>query len=259
VFTAKPLTGDGDFRSPECIELLKQADIVITNPPFSLFREYIAQLVEHDKKFIVLGNMNALKYKDIWPLIKGNKLWYGPSLHGQRLEFGVPDSYPLNTADGRIGEDGKKYIRINGGLRWFTNLDHPQRHEELILFKTYDPVLYPAYDNFDAIEVSVTKDIPVDYDGVMGVPISYLDKHNPEQFEIVGISEGWSSYKVKTYPQQIQVNPDGSRITVSKLNYGAAIEVQNPPTDKTYYEVDGRYFVQKFSRILIRRKGEVSL
>jgi uncharacterized Rmd1/YagE family protein len=183
----RPLKGDGDFRSKECIELLKQADIVVTNPPFSLFREYVAQLIEYDKKFVIIGNQNAITYKEIFKLIKENKIWLGPSIHSGDREFGVPKDYPLNAAGCRVDENGNKFIRVKG-VRWFTNLDYNERHEDLILYKTYNPEEYPKYDNYDAIEVSKVADIPIDYDGVMGVPVTFLDKYNPEQFEIVGMA-----------------------------------------------------------------------
>ena len=181
------LKGDGDFRSEECIELLKQADIVVTNPPFSLFREYVAQLVKYDKKFLIIGNVNAVKYKEIFPLIQANKLWMGVSIHSGDREFGVPDDYPLYAASYRVDENGKKYIRVKG-VRWFTNLDYLSRHDEMILWKEYTPEEYPTYLNYDAIEVSKPSEIPKDYDGKMGVPITFLDKYNPDQFEIVGMS-----------------------------------------------------------------------
>jgi len=181
----KHLKGDGDFRSAECIELLKQADIVVTNPPFSLFREYVAQLAEHKKTFLIIGNINAITYKDFFKLIKENKAWLGCSIHSGDREFGVPDDYPLAAAGYRVDESGKKFIRVKG-VRWFTNLDYKERHEELVLFKIYDPRKYPGYDNYDAINVDKVADIPCDYDGVMGVPITFLDKYNPGQFEIVG-------------------------------------------------------------------------
>ena len=183
----KHLQGDGDFRSKECIELLKQADIVVTNPPFSLFREYVAQLVEHKKKFVIIGNLNALTYRDIFKLIKEDKLWFGHSIHSGDREFRVPQDYPLNAAGSRVDEDGNKYIRVKG-VRWFTNLDYTERHEDLLLYKTYNPEEYPTYDNYEAINVNVTKEIPMDYPGVMGVPITYIDKYNPDQFEILGMA-----------------------------------------------------------------------
>ncbi len=180
------LKKDGDFRSSECIELLKQSDIVVTNPPFSLFREYVAQLMQYNKKFLIIGNMNAISYKDVFPLIQENLVWFGPSIHSGDREFGVPPHYPLTAATHRVDEKGNKYVRIKG-VRWFTNLDHSKRHEELVLYKKYSPEEYPKYDNYDAIEVGKTKEIPADYYGVMGVPISFLDRYNPTQFEIIGL------------------------------------------------------------------------
>lgn len=155
----KRLKGDGDFRSAECIELLKQADIVVTNPPFSLFREYVAQLMEYKKKFLIIGNVNAITYKETFKLIKENQLWMGASIHSGDREFGIPDDYPLNAASCRIDENGKKYIRVKG-VRWFTNLDYPERHENLILYKNYNPDDYPKYDNYDAINVDKTPTFP---------------------------------------------------------------------------------------------------
>ncbi|WOV91936.1 MAG: adenine-specific methyltransferase EcoRI family protein [Candidatus Zeuxoniibacter abyssi] len=148
----KHLKGDGDFRSEESIELLRQADIVVTNPPFSLFREYVKQLMEYDKKFLIIGNVNAITYKEIFKLIKENKLWLGASIHSGDREFGVPDDYPLKAAGYRIDNKGRKFIRVKG-VRWFTNLDYEERHEDLILHKQYNPNEYPKYDNYDAINV----------------------------------------------------------------------------------------------------------
>ncbi len=185
----KQLKGDGDFRSEECIELLKQADIVITNPPFSLFREYVSILYKYEKKFIIIGNQNAITYKEIFPLIKENKIWLGYSIHSGDREFGVPDSYPLKAASSRIDENGKKYIRVKG-VRWFTNIDYKERHEEIVLYKKYTNEEYPKYDNYDAINVDKTSDIPLDYDGVIGVPITFLDKYSPVQFEIIKFRKG---------------------------------------------------------------------
>jgi len=181
------LKGDGDFRSQECIELLKQADIVVTNPPFSLFREYVAQLIKYDKKFLIIGNQNAITYKEIFPLIKNNKIWLG--YKNGDMSFKVPaDSEPRKTRFW-IDESGQKW-RSLGNACWYTNLDIKKRHEEIILFKKYNPQDYPTYDSYNAIEVSKIKDIPMDYDGVMGVPITFLDKYNPEQFEIVAFRKG---------------------------------------------------------------------
>ncbi len=183
----KHLKGDGDFRSQESIDLLKQADIVVTNPPFSLFREYVAQLIEYDKKFVIIGNLNALTYKETFKLIKENKIWFGHSIHSGDREFGVPKDYPLNAASSRIDENGNKFLRVKD-VRWFTNLDYEERHLDFILFKKYSSEEYPTYDNYDAINVDVTKKIPEDYDGAMGVPITFMDKYSPDQFEILGMA-----------------------------------------------------------------------
>jgi hypothetical protein len=192
--TSRALNGDdiygaGDFRSRECVEFLQQADIVATNPPFSLFREFVAQLVAYDKQFLIIGNMNALHYKEIFKLIKENKLWLGESIHSGDREFRVPDHYPLEAAGFRIDEKGRKYIRVKG-VRWFTNMDNPNRHEQLPLYKKYSAAEYPRYDNFDAIEVSKASEIPCDYDSLIGVPDTFLDKYNPDQFELIGIPFG---------------------------------------------------------------------
>lgn len=187
----------GDFRSPECIAYLEEADIVVTNPPFSRFREYVAQLVEHEKRFLIIGNVQAITYKEIFPFIKADRMWMGVTIHSGDREFRVPDHYPLNAAGWRVDENGVKYIRVKG-VRWYTNLDHGRRHEELPLMTMADNLkfskhkeiqgkaAYDRYDNYDAIEVPFTDAIPSDYDGVMGVPITFLDKYNPDQFEIVG-------------------------------------------------------------------------
>ena len=192
--TSAKLKGDqkynaGDFRSKECVELLKEADVVCTNPPFSLFREYMTQLMEYDKKFLIIGNLNAITYKEIFKLIKENKLWLGASIHSGDREFRVPGDYPLNAAGYRVDKDGNKYIRVKG-VRWFTNLDYEERHDNLQLYKTYTAAEYIKYDNYDAIEVSKTAEIPKDYHGVVGVPITFLDKYDPEQFEIVKFRKG---------------------------------------------------------------------
>ena len=185
----KELKGDGDFRSAECIEILKQADIVVTNPPFSLFREYVAQLVKYEKKFLIIGNVNAITYKECFLLIRDGRMWLGASIHSGDREFGVPDDYPLTAAGSRIDTDGHKFIRVKG-VRWFTNLDYKERHENLPLYKMYDKTEFLHFDNYDAINVDKTCDIPMDYSGVMGVPITFMDKYNPDQFEIVGLIAG---------------------------------------------------------------------
>lgn len=201
--------GPGDFRSDECVDLLKQSDIVVTNPPFSLFREYIAQLIEHDKKFLLIGSQNAITYKEIFPLMKDDKLWLGVDNGGTKW-FRVPDDYDHITTESRKKiENGIKYFSM-GSIMWFTNMDNPKRHEEIALFRCYNPQDYPTYDNYDAIDVSKVADIPVDYDGVMGVPITFMDKYNPKQFKIVGITKTWFGMASKRYPNQIQFSTNGT-------------------------------------------------
>jgi hypothetical protein len=193
------LDGDGDFRSDEIKALRDEADVIITNPPFSLFREFLLWIVEADKSLVIIGNMNAITYREVFPLIKDDKLWLGQSIHSGDREFRVPDSYPLESAGWRIDEVGNRFIRVKG-VRWFTNIEHGRRHQPLPLMTEADNIKfskhkqvkdvgYQKYDNYDAIEVPFTDAIPSDYDGVMGVPISFLDKYSPEQFEIVGDSQ----------------------------------------------------------------------
>ena len=219
----------GDFRSKECIELLKEADVVVTNPPFSLFREYVAQLMEYEKKFLIIGNVNAITYKEVFPLIMNNKVWFGPSISSGDRKFNVPDDYPLNAAGCGTDAEGKRYIRVKG-VRWFTNLDHKKRHEELDLVCRYSPEEYPTYDNYDAIEVSKTCDIPYDYAGTMGVPITFLDKYNPEQFEIIGQSLECADMNI-------------IKVKLGKLNGGPRFYIQNKDGLKRMYE-----------RVVIRNK-----
>lgn len=184
----KKLKGDGDFRSEECIELLKEADIVVTNPPFSLFREYVAQLIEYNKKFLIIGNVNAITYKEIFPLIKDNRIWIGYKFNGAPMLFRVPKNYPIRGSVVKTDANGNTLIGV-GGTCWFTNMDIDKRHEEMLLYQKYSPELYPKYDNYDAINVDKTKDIPCDYYEAMGVPITFLDKYNPEQFEILNAND----------------------------------------------------------------------
>lgn len=191
------LKGNGDFRSQECIELLQEADIVVTNPPFSLFREYVALLSKYDKKFLIIGNQNALTYKDCFKLISENKMWLGVSIHSGDREFMIPPTYEVRSKSLRVDAKGNRYIRVVG-VRWFTNLDYPQRHEDLVLYKTYNPEEYPTFENYNAINVNKTGDIPIDYEGVMGVPITFMDKYNPDQFEILGMCENEDLYGLKT-------------------------------------------------------------
>lgn len=201
------LKGNGDFRSQECIELLKQADIVVTNPPFSLFREYVAQLVKYDKKFLIIGNQNAITYREIFPLIQENKMWLGLTMNGSNRWFRVPDDYE-QTSSTKI-ENGIKYCFVKAVV-WFTNLDHNRRKEELILINKYTPEEYPKYDNYDAIEVGNVNKIPCDYEGVMGVPITFLHKYNPDQFEIIwrGGDIDWAEKECDFYTPPTHANAE---------------------------------------------------
>lgn len=253
----KQLKGDGDFRSEECISLLKQADIIITNPPFSLFREYIELLEKFKKKYLIIGNVNAIAYRDFFHLIKKNKVWMGASIHSGDREFRVPDSYPLNASGTRIDEKGNKYIRVKG-VRWWTNLDYKERHEKLILYKKYTPEEYPKFDNYDAINIDKVSDIPFDYDGLMGVPITFLDKYNPEQFEIIASSQTGchpDSMVLKKYSDYYGYTQD------RKSNGRTGATMGNNPIlvkdDKkhVYYEnSDGVRVQSTYCRIFIKRK-----
>ena len=210
------LDGSGDFRSPECVELLKDADIVVTNPPFSLLREYVALLMKYNKKFIILGNKNAITYKEIFPLFMHNQIWLGITMHSGGRKFMVPEYYN-RSKNIIIDEKGQRWIDTPGP-RWFTNLDITIRHEFMTLFRSYaqHPENYPHYDNYDAIEVSRTQDIPADYDGVMGVPITFMDKYNPEQFEIVGFRKGIDGKDLRYTKDGSEVYPY-MRILIRKI------------------------------------------
>ena len=200
------LKGDGDFRSEECINLLKNSDVVVTNPPFSLFREYIDQLIMFNKKFLIIGNVNAITYKEVFKLFQENKIWMGASIKSGDREFGVPNDYPLNAAGSRVDENGNKFIRVKG-VRWFTNIDFKERYEDIVLYKKYSQEEYPKYDNYDAINIDKTKDIPKDYKGVMGVPITFIDKYNPDQFEILGITDRSNSSGLRTKKYTAEDSP----------------------------------------------------
>jgi hypothetical protein len=228
----RELKADGDFRSEECITLLNQADIVVTNPPFSLFREYISQLVEMKKKFLVIANHNAITYKEIFALLKGNKIWLG---YTHPVAFMVPDHYEMREVRSWRDENGTNW-RSFGNACWFTNLDIAKRHEDLILYKTYDPKDYPKYDNYDAIEVSKFADIPSNYDCAMGVPVTFLEHYNPEQFEILGITDRGNAWGLKTkeYTDRDVGNP-------GDLNRRAALKI-------------GNTYKPTYARLLIRRK-----
>lgn len=181
-----PLQGDGDFRSEECIELLKEADVVVTNPPFSIFNEFMKTMLRYNKQFIIMGPMTQMKSKTLFPLFMSGELRYGPSIKGGDRKFYVPDDYPLEAYGCGIDKEGRRFIRVKG-VRWFTNLDHGVRNSPLVLTESYDPKRFPKFDNLDAVSVLKTAEIPKDYDGVMGVPISYMDKYCPSQFDILGV------------------------------------------------------------------------
>ena len=258
------LDGDGDFRSHEITQLRNEADFIITNPPFSLFREFLKWIIDGGKQFSVIGNMNAITYKEVFPLLKDNKIWLGPSISSGDREFGVPKEYPLNAAGWRIDEEGKHFIRVKG-VRWYTNIEHGKRHEPLPLMTMADNLKfsrhkdlrgrkeYQHYDNYDAIEVPYTDAIPSDYTGAMGGPISFLDKYCPEQFKITGITKTWFGGASKTYPEQTQVSKDGKESTVTKLNDGATLVLDTPPENETYYKVGGKLYTQVYARILIQK------
>lgn len=247
------LDGDGDFRSAECVELLKQADIIVTNPPFSLFREYIALLEEYQKKYVIIGNMNAVTYKEIFPMIAENRLWLG--YNSGHFWFKVPDSYEIKKTDFKIDECGQKWRRM-GNICWFTNLDIEKRHENMPLFRTYSPDKYPKYDNYDAINVDRTVDIPCDYYGVMGVPITFLSQYNPEQFEIVAFRKGNDGkdlvYSFTDNSQSVHVERerDGAARCSRTSAYSFA-EYRHPAANGERAYVRGQ---RKYARLLIRHK-----
>ena len=261
------LADDGDFRSDEVKKLRCEADIIITNPPFSLFREFLAWIIEEQKQFLIIGTMNAITYKELFPQIKDNKIWLGATGNGSDMVFGVPEGAEIAEADrqkaARLGYVGD-YTRL-GNSCWFTNLDHGRRHQPLPLMTMADNLKfskhkeikgrasYDKYDNYDALEVPFTDAVPSDYHGVMGVPVSFLDKYCPEQFEILGYEKSYH-LQTKQYPTQIQVDKSGKRSNVSKLNDGTAIKVEMPPNDETYYIVNEEYYIQRFKRILIKHK-----
>ena len=242
------LEGDGDFRSDEVKALRDEADIIITNPPFSLFREFMSWLIESGKQYTIIGNVNAISYKEVFPLIRDNKMWMGVSIHSGDREFGVPETYPLEAAGWRVDEKGNKYIRVKG-VRWFTNIDHGLRHEPFPLMTMEDNILYSKhkeikgkkyvhYENYDAIDVPYSDAIPIDFEGMMGVPLTFLDKYCPEQFEIIGQTQGDSGKELglKPYPRELK-----------KLN--------NSLRDGQLYYIDENGIPQKpYARIIIRKK-----
>jgi len=239
------------FAAREIRKLRDEADIIVTNPPFSLFREFVVWLVESEKKFAIIGNVNAISYKEVFPLIKDNKMWMGVSIHSGDREFGVPDTYPLEASGWRIDENGNKYIRVKG-VRWFTNIDHGRRHEPLRLMTMAENFKhskhkeirgqkdYVHYENYNAIDIPFTDAIPSDYEGTMGVPITFLDKYCPEQFEIIGHPHGDYGLELglKPYPRELK-----------ELNKGLR-------DGDLYYMKDGKPELP-YRRILIRKKQSV--
>ncbi len=253
------LNGDGDFRSPEVTALRDEADIIVTNPPFSLFREFLAWIVEADKKFVIIGNMNALTYREVFPLIKDNKIWLGNGFHNGNAYF-----RPVGEREYASGvkDDSTGLVKFRNCC-WFTNLDHGRRHQPLLLMTMEENIMYSKhkdirgkgyahYDNYDAIEVPYTDAIPSDYEGAMGVPITFLDKYCPDQFEILGITKTWFGGATKIYPEQLQVSSSGKVSKVTKLNDGAVLWHNEIPENETYYIVEGRYYTQVYARVIIQ-------
>ncbi len=262
------LEGDGDFRSNEIRLLRDEADIIVTNPPFSLFREFIDWLIESEKKYLIIGNMNSITCKEVFPFVINNHLWYGCSIHSGDREFGVPDSYPLDAASWRIDNNGKKFIRVKS-VRWFTNLDHGRRHQPIPLMTMADNIKfskhkeikdkeYVFYDNFNAIEVPHTDSIPSDYDGIMGVPITFLDKFCPDQFEIVGLSQIGchdnlpDTKRYNTYKEMLNSNDKPTGASGGKTNENAVLAGKG--NKKTYYlGPKGEIVHSVYKRIFIRK------
>ena len=243
------LEGDGDFRSPEVCKLRDEADIIVTNPPFSLFREFLEWCMKECKSVLIIGNMNAVTYREVFPRIRDNQLWYGPSISSGDREFMIPDSYPIEASGWRIDDKGKKFIRVKG-VRWFTNLEHGRRHERLQLMTMKDNMKfsrhadvrgreYIHYANYDAIDVPYTDAIPDDYEGIMGVPITFLDKYFPEQFVIIGQTQGDSGKELglKPFPRELKALNKSLR------------------DGQLYYMLDGKP-EKPYARILIRKKPQ---
>ena len=265
------LEGDGDFRSAEVTALRDQADMVITNPPFSLFRTFLAWLMNGRVQFSVIGNVNATTYKEVFPLIEQNLVWKGATANSSDMVFEVPPGVEVAPSDrlkaeklGYASNDRRTYTRL-GNSCWFTNIEHGRRHEPLTLMTMADNIKYSRhkdvrgheyqfYDNYDALDVGHVDAIPSDHSGTIGVPITFLDRYNPEQFEIVGIAKAPMGKPTKTYPKQTQIGSKGERSQVTKLNDGPAIKLDEPPVGKTYYEVDGEFYAQVYARILIRHR-----
>lgn len=260
----KPLKGNGDFRSKECIELLLQSDIVVTNPPFSLFREYVAQLMAFHKKFVILGNKNSVTYKEIFPLIKENKIWTGMQPMGVDMLFDVPEDCAEDLL--KSEKKGSKYRVVDGVVKgrsasvWFTNLEHRKRHEKLILYKRYNAEEYPIYDNYNAINVDKVKDIPCDYNGVIGVPITFLDKYNPKQFEIIGIGQSSTEKEagipiLREYNDFKEMRQSGvfTGATGKKANGNPVLKGKSHKGNFLYNPDTNEYVHSAYARIFIKR------
>ena len=242
----KELKGDGDFRSEECIELLKKADIVVTNPPFSLFIPYVQQLLKYKKKFLIIGRLTAFSYKDIFPLLKNNLMWVGPSIHSGDREFGVPKNYTLRSQSQRIDENGNKFISVSG-VRWFTNINYKEKIEDIVLYKKYNKSEYPKYENYNAINVNKTKEIPKDYAGHMGVPITFFDKYNPNQFEIIGLGIAGLGLAIGVKPYKKE-----------HKKYRKEIQKRAAVDGDLYFAKENGEIEVPFSRIIIRNKLKIT-
>ncbi len=258
------LDGDGDFRSEEICKLRDEADFIITNPPFSLFREFLAWIIDAEKRFVIIGNMNAITYKEVFPLLKENKVWLGNGFHAGNAYFRVVDTADAGKYANGVFDNSTGLVKFRNCC-WFTNIEHGRRHEPLSLmtmqqnlkFSKHKEIKeqgYQQYDNYDAIEIPYTDAIPSDYKGVMGVPISFLDKYCPEQFEILGITKTWFGGANKVYPEQIQVDKHGKKSRVTKLNDGATIELSEIPDGDTYYIVGEKMYQQVYARVLVKSK-----
>lgn len=245
------LDGDGDFRSDECIELLKEADIVVTNPPFSLFRDFVSILVQFKKKFIIIGNKNSVTYKELFPLIMNGDMWIGARNMNSDFWLYVPNDYSYEKLD----EGGNRLKHIMAC--WFTNLDIKKRHEKLILYKNYSPDEYPQYDNYDAININVVQDIPYDYEGVMGVPITFLDKYNPEQFEILGLVNGKDDLvKINTkrdYTDFKEMRQDGTFTGSNGKKINGNPVLQGKPSKGNYFVFENETVYSTYARIFIKK------
>lgn len=261
----KYLDGDGDFRSEEVTRLRDEADIVVTNPPFSLFRTFLAWLIDGEVLFSVIGSRSALTYKEVFPLIRDNKMWIGKGFHKGDAYFQIPENAREDYAAGVFDETTRRVHFRN--ITWYTNIEHGRRHEPLQLmtmeenerFSKHKKLIeqgYQRYDNYDGVDVPFVDSIPADYDGLLGVPITFLDRYNPDQFDILGITKTWddgAGLKVREYPTQTQVSKTGKRSKVGKLNDGGAIKVDEVPAT-TYYLVDDQMYVQPYARVLIKHR-----